>query len=87
MLYWTFDFNGKTDMVDFHEHAINSLITLIDLMLSRWPLFLRHLYFPWAYNLTYLCFMASYIFLNGRDQVRSFALGSQLLNRVWWTTW
>ena len=54
LLYWLLVFGGTTDAADVHAHAINSVVILCDLAVSRVPLYLKHFYMPFSYILVYV---------------------------------
>jgi len=68
-LHWTLDFTGSTNLIDVHEHAVNALIMLIDLTLTRWPFYLKHFYMCFIYTAIYCTFNAFYVCLGGTDAV------------------
>lgn len=68
-LYWLLVYDGTTNAADVHAHAVNAIIMLTDLTLSRWPLYLRHMYMPLAYITVYSLFNALYVNLGGTDSV------------------
>ena len=78
-LHWLLDFEGQTNLIDVHEHAVNAFIMLLDLSLTRWPFFLRHIYMPFSYIVTYCVFNALYVGLGGTDAVSDVILHLKLM--------
>ena len=72
LLYWNLDFTGHTDVIDFNEHAVNVSFMLVDLTVTRWPFFLRHMYMGWIYIWVYITFHSLYVTMGGTDAVSSF---------------
>jgi len=62
LVYWSllFPIWGTTSVIDVHVHLVNSLIILIDFVLSRLPFYLCHFYQPDLYMITYMIFTIIY---------------------------
>jgi len=68
LLYWLllFPIFRYTTFVDVHLHLINTLIILVDLWLSRLPIWLLHFPAPMAYLCTYILFAGIYYAAGGK---------------------
>ena len=53
LLYWTLIFGGKINGLDISTHLINSVLILIDLMLSAAPVRILHVVYPWILGFLY----------------------------------
>eukprot|EP00952_Eustigmatos_sp_NYUAD-ZCMA_P005014 21945-Eustigmatos_ZCMA.PRE.1 len=56
-----------TSLVDFHCHAVNTMIVLVDLAVTEPRYHYKHFYIPLAYQLMYLLFSLIYWAAGGRD--------------------
>lgn len=69
LLYWTLIFpaNMTTDFSDANVHGSNALIMLLDLAVSRYPLYLKHFWQPFLYVFLYVLFNGLYVAAGGTD--------------------
>jgi hypothetical protein len=67
LLYWTLVFNGQTDVVDIQVHGVNSALIILEMMVARYPVFLKHVYMPFLYVAGYAIFNVVYCLLGGRN--------------------
>lgn len=53
LLYWTLIFGGKTSGLDIATHLMNSVLIVIDVMLSATPVRILHVVYPWILGFLY----------------------------------
>ena len=53
LLYWTLIFGGKTSGLDITTHLINSVLIVVDVMLSTIPVRILHVVYPWMLGFSY----------------------------------
>lgn len=69
LVYWTILYPtiGHTSLVDVHCHAVNTLLLLVDMTISRLPYYLQHFHHSLGYLVTYLLFSVIYYAIGATD--------------------
>lgn len=59
---------------------------LVDVAVSRLPLYAKHFYMPFLYTLVYSIFNGVYVGAGGKDSVRTYGCACGFANRIymWW---
>ena len=76
LLYWMLVFPSvnQTDYIDVSVHASNALLMLLDIAVSRLPIYFKHVYQPIIYVGIYAIFNGLYIGLGGTNSVSSICI-------------
>ncbi|KAH9524680.1 hypothetical protein Btru_027520 [Bulinus truncatus] len=69
IMFWTVVYTGNTQtFVSINSHILNSILVLVDIMISRAPVRIQHVYMPLVYNLIYVLFTMIYWLAGGTNQ-------------------
>ncbi|XP_059474802.1 protein rolling stone-like [Neocloeon triangulifer] len=72
IMYWGFVHDSEIHIVDYanvREHAVFTVIVLLDLLICAHPIHLMHVYQPVALGLSYVAFSALYYFFGGVNRL------------------
>ena len=71
VVFWAtvFEPENGASAASIHVHGVNLLLVLIDIFVSRIPILILHFFYPMAYAVVYVTFLAVYWAANGTNEL------------------